>query len=202
MLAGSLLTCPSLPFLCFQGFMDMMNQMNTIPHSYNMGFIELFTTIKHVRRDQKTIDYISAHFRGPLKQESVMEDAEQENLLPSFHYLILAGEVKQKGAFQVEESYDSEKLEEEDQRWGLCLTLKLFSCEQMDKVGTLVDAADYIKEMLGCIRYYHQELKSIRRGDRNCADKKGSGSENTAILGKRFLGENYKQAKATVDGSH
>ncbi|KAG6409784.1 hypothetical protein SASPL_127826 [Salvia splendens] len=46
----------------------------------------------------------------------------------------------------------------------------------------------------------------------DCADKKGSGSENTAILerkthqGERFLGEDYKQAKVrhlfTIDGIH
>ena len=66
----------------------------------------------------------------------------------------------------------------------------------MDKVGTLVDAADYIKELEVCIRKYEQELKALEEEDRNevnataecpllvrdCADKKGSASENTAIL--------------------
>lgn len=65
----------------------------------------------------------------------------------------------------------------------------------MDKVGTLVDAADYIKELEVCIRKYKQALKALEEEDcnevnataecplvRDCADKKGSASENTAIL--------------------
>ncbi|KAL1545063.1 transcription factor bHLH90-like isoform X1 [Salvia divinorum] len=67
---------------------------------------------------------------------------------------------------------------------------------KMDKVGTLVDAADYIKELQGSIRNYHQELKALEKEECNevsataerpllvCdyADKKGSGSEKAGIL--------------------
>ncbi|KAH6837134.1 hypothetical protein C2S53_018232 [Perilla frutescens var. hirtella] len=68
---------------------------------------------------------------------------------------------------------------------------------KMDKVATLVDAADYIKELLETIRNYHDELQALEEEDfnevntkaersmlvRDCADNKGAGgSEKTPIL--------------------
>ncbi|XP_042038639.1 transcription factor bHLH90-like isoform X2 [Salvia splendens] len=235
------------------------------------GLIELFTS-KHVPRDQKTIDYISARFRGTLKQESV-ESSYQLNLPPWLHYPNLGCQMSQpKNYSSFEGSSTCSSLSNEHQvlqlgpdhrtlsemskeksskgnvelprlRRRKCADLALSNngdekvgaktrrvmergpflsknlmternrrkrikdreyalralvpnISKMDKVGTLVDAADYIKELEVCIRKYNQELKALEEEDRNevnataecpllvrdCADKKGSASENTAIL--------------------
>ncbi|KAH6800463.1 hypothetical protein C2S52_000927 [Perilla frutescens var. hirtella] len=68
---------------------------------------------------------------------------------------------------------------------------------KIDKVATLVDAADYIKELLKTIRNYHDELQELEEEDfnevntkaersmlvRDCANNKGAGgSQKTPIL--------------------
>ncbi|KAL1552882.1 transcription factor bHLH90-like isoform X1 [Salvia divinorum] len=234
------------------------------------GLIELFTS-KHVPRDQKTIDYFSARFRGPLKQESV-ESSYQLNLPPWLHYPNLGCQMSQPTNYSsFEGSSTCSSLSNEHQSLQLGpdhRTLSEMSLEKsikgtaelprlrrrkcayfalsnngnekvgaktrqemergpflsknlmterkrrkrikdreyalralvpniskMDKVGTLVDAADYIKELEVCLRNYNQELEALEEEDCNeviataerpllvsdCADKKGSANENTAI---------------------
>lgn len=96
-----------------------------------VGLIELFSS-KQLPEDQKLMDFISFQFKVPYTQDC------------------------RKGTFQIEESSDRET-EEKIKTWMYTLGSLVPNISKMDRMATVGDAANHVKELRKTIENYCDE---------------------------------------------